>query len=108
MQPPAIDIRPEHWVIVREILRRQVPDCEVWAFGSRARKTSKPYSDLDLAVISKTPLSLQTSGALSADFADSDLPFKVDVVDWATTSSSFRTVIAQDKVVVQTMDEPVR
>lgn len=31
---------------------------------------------------------------------ESDLPMKVDVVDWATTSENFRRVIAKDKVVV--------
>ena len=30
---------------------------------------------------------------LEHDFDESELPFKVDVVDWATTSDSFRAVI---------------
>ncbi len=101
MFEPAIDIRPDLWVIVRDILQKHVPQCEVWAFGSRATRKAKPYSDLDLAVITQTPLSLQVSGALADDFAESDLPFKVDVVDWATTSESFREIIGRDKIVVQ-------
>ncbi len=101
METPHIDIRPDLWVIVRDILQKHVPQCEVWAFGSRAKWKAKQYSDLDLAVITNVPLSLQVSGALAEDFAESDLPFKVDVVDWATTSESFRKIIEQDKVVVQ-------
>ena len=101
MSEPLIDIRPDLWVIVRDILQKHVPQCEVWAFGSRAKWNAKQYSDLDLAVITNAPLSLQVSGALADDFAESDLPFKVDVVDWATTSASFREIIERDKVVVQ-------
>ncbi len=71
------------------------------AFGSRAKWQAKPYSDLDLAVITDQPLSLQVSAALSAAFAESDLPWRVDVVDWATTSEAFRRIIQRDRVVVQ-------
>ncbi len=98
---PPIDIRPEHWAIVRDILRRHVPGHEVWAFGSRAKGAAKPYSDLDLAVIGDAPLASAVMAALTDDFSESDLPWKVDVLDWATTSEGFRAMIARDKVVVQ-------
>ena len=98
---PLIDIRPDHWAIVHDILQKHVPQYEVWAFGSRAKWTTKEYSDLDLAVITDKPLSLSVSAALSDDLSESDLPWKVDIVDWATTSESFRKIIERDKVVVQ-------
>jgi type I restriction enzyme S subunit len=96
-----IDISPGDLKIVRDILRKHVPDCEVWAFGSRAKWTAKTYSDLDLAVITDTPMSFEVSGALREDFSESDLPWRVDIVDGATTSEAFRRVIEQDKVMVQ-------
>jgi type I restriction enzyme S subunit len=40
--------------------------------------------------------------ALADDFAESDLPWKVDIVDWATTDSVFRTIIEHDRILVQT------
>jgi len=46
-------------------------------------------------------LTLDESAALTDAFADSDLPWKVDVVDWVTTSPSFRKIIKRDKVLVQ-------
>ena len=66
-----------------------------------AKRTAKPHSDLDLCVVSDNPLSFTVLGALADAFSDSDLPWKVDVVDWATTSESFRKIIEQEKVVVQ-------
>ena len=98
---PLIDVRPDLWDIVRGILQAHVPQYEVWSFGSRAKWQAKPYSDLDLAVITDQPLSLEVSTALSAAFAESDLPWRVDVVDWATTSETFRRIIQRDRVVVQ-------
>lgn len=96
-----LDIRPDYLQIVRDILQKHVPQYEVWAFGSRAKWTAKEYSDLDLCIVSDKPLSFTVLGALGEDFSESDLPWKVDVVDWATTSPSFRKVIEKDKVVVQ-------
>ena len=98
---PPIAIRPDLWVIVRDILRRHVPDKEVWAFGSRVTGRLKPYSDLDLAIITDTPLPSSISARLADDFSDSDLPWRVDVVDWATASPAFQAIIARHKVVVQ-------
>jgi predicted nucleotidyltransferase len=100
-----IDISPNDLKTVQDILRKHVPDRGIWAFGSRAKRTAKTYSDLDLAVITDTPLSLDVSGALREDFSDPDLPQRVDIVDWATTSEEFRRIIEQDKVVVQSAEK---
>lgn len=96
-----LDVRPDHLKIVQVILQRFVPDHEVWAFGSRAKWLAKEYSDLDLCVLGETPLGFRTLGLLEEAFDESDLPYKVDVVDWATTSPSFRAIIERDKVEIQ-------
>lgn len=99
---PAIDIDPRDLAEVLQILHEQVPDIEVWAFGSRVKHSAKPYSDLDLALITRQPMSLDKLAGITDAFATSDLPMRVDVVDWASTSESFRQIIALDKAVVQT------
>ncbi len=99
---PPIDVQPDHWRIVDAILQKHVPQYDIWAFGSRARGAAKPYSDLDLAIITDRPLTLAVAAALADDFSESDLPWKVDVVDWATTSDGFRRRIETDRVVVRT------
>lgn len=98
---PNLDLRPDHWAIVRDALRRHVPDREVLAFGSRATWTAKDYSDLDLAIMGDEPLSLRASSALDETLVESDLPFRVDIVDWASTDGSFRAVIRREGVPVQ-------
>ena len=98
---PAIDIQRRHWAMVRDILRRHVPDHEIWAFGSRVTGRARPFSDLDLAVITREPLAWDVLARLANDFSDSDLPWRVDILDWATTGLEFRRIIERDKVVVQ-------
>lgn len=100
-----LDIRSDHLEMVRDILRRHVPQYAVWAFGSRAKSTAKAYSDLDLCIQTGEALDFSTLGALNDDFAESDLPYKVDIVDWATTSEAFRKIVERDKVLVQAGDE---
>lgn len=69
--------------------------------GSRARGTPKPFSDLDLALITSQPLPLSMLAQLNDAFDTSDLTIKVDLVDWASTRESFRDIIARDEVQVQ-------
>ena len=101
MNSPAIDIKEHEWQIVADILKTHIPQYEVWAFGSRVTMTARPYSDLDLAFITAAPLSLETHAALNDAFIESDLPWKVDIVDWANVSDAFKTIIQKNKVVIQ-------
>lgn len=101
MPEKALDVTPDQLSLVCSVLARHVPQHEVWAFGSRARGTAKPYSDLDLAVMTDEPLAFSVSAAMAEDFSESDLPWKVDVVDWAVTSEPFRRIIDRDKVLVK-------
>lgn len=98
---PVIDIQPDQRAIVCDILARHVPHHTVWAFGSRTTGGARPYSDLDLVVLTHTPLPLSTRAAVRESFSESDLPWKVDVLDWTDVSDEFRHIIEQDKVVIQ-------
>ena len=95
-----IDLNPNHLGTVKAILAEHVPECEVRAFGSRATWTAKDYSDLDLAILGKGPLDWTTLGRLKEAFEESDLPMRVDVLDWHTISGGFREVIEREHLVL--------
>jgi predicted nucleotidyltransferase len=81
---------------VHTLLQLWVPNCEVWAFGSRVHKRGlKPYSDLDLALITEHPLDASLYGKIKEAFEESELPIEVDIVDWASLTDSFKEVIRQ-------------
>ena len=97
----SIDLNPNHLATVKSILAEHVPECEVRAFGSRATWTAKDYSDLDLAIVGEGPLDRRTLGRLKEAFEESDLPMRVDVLDWHSISESFRGVIERGSEVIQ-------
>ncbi len=98
----TLDIAPQDLAIVHDILRRHVPDRTVWAFGSRVTGRARRYSDLDLAVIGDDPVPPDVMLDLKEAFTESDLPWKVDVLDWATTGERFRRIVSETKLVLQT------
>jgi type I restriction enzyme S subunit len=84
--------------LVNALVAEWLPASDVRLFGSRARGTPKPYSDLDLVIMGDTPTPLSTLGQLQEAFACSDLPWRVDVVDWANTAPEFQRHIQADSV----------
>jgi predicted nucleotidyltransferase len=98
---PPIQISEQDWLQAKRILADQVPGLEVWAFGSRTNGHAKPYSDLDLALITAQALSLAQLADISHAFASSDMTIRVDLMDWANSSEAFRQIVSSSKVVVQ-------
>ena len=90
-----IDLQPRHQYIVTSILRQHVPEAVVYAFGSRVALTAKPHSDLDLVVVGKAEMPIHRMHLLEEAFADSDLPFRVDVLDWHAVPTDFRQHIVK-------------
>lgn len=90
-----IDISQSNFNIVLDILKKFVPDCEVRVFGSRYKWTAKTYSDLDLAIVGKDKLDWELISDLREAFQESDLTFRVDVLDWYSIEESFRNVILE-------------
>ena len=101
-KPEALSVDNPQWQIITNILQQHIPEFTVWAFGSRVKpRHAKTYSDLDLAVISQQPLTIQLQVQLEEAFEQSLLPWKVDIVDWASTSEHFRSIIKQHYCVIQ-------
>lgn len=94
-----IDISPAELAIVQDILRKHLPKgARTWAFGSRVTWTAKPFSDLDLAVEAASPLPLEVMGDLNEAFENSDLPWRVDVIDLKSVSPEFRAIVERQRV----------
>jgi len=98
-----IQLETRYLTMVHNILQHWVPNFEVWAFGSRVHKRGlKPFSDLDLALITKQPLDNSRYGMIKEAFVESDLPFRVDIVDWSLLNDSFKTIILKEHEQIQT------
>jgi predicted nucleotidyltransferase len=96
-----INLNPKHLSIVKNVLNNHLTnDTVIWLFGSRVTESFKPYSDLDIALQNKDnfPISLKILTTIEADFIESDLPWKVDVIDYSTISGIFKENIDSCKV----------
>jgi predicted nucleotidyltransferase len=92
-----IYMEPRHWKIVEEILSKY--PYTFYAFGSRTKGTQRRFSDLDLCF--KDPILFNVQGHIDEDFEESDLPFKVDVLDWRYISSDFQKIIEKDLIPIK-------
>jgi predicted nucleotidyltransferase len=95
----AIALSADELAIVRNSLRAHLPPgARVWVFGSRATAAARRYSDLDLAVQADRPIGLDVMGDLAEALSESDLPYKVDVIDLRSVDPGFRALIEPDLV----------
>ena len=65
---------------------------QVFIFGSRAAGKAKKYSDYDIGILGKEPVPWNMLAKIEEALEDSDLPYKVDIVDFALVSSGFKKV----------------
>jgi len=105
--PNKLFIEDKHFSIVLGILKKylvgQNKDIKVYIFGSRSTgKNLKRGSDLDIALEADSGeiIDLQLLDQLDFDFEDSDLPYKVDLIDLNSVSKEFRDAANKDLVEV--------
>lgn len=82
---------------IRAIVHRYLPDSSYRAFifGSRATGTSLPFSDIDVGITGKKELGGVQMADLQEALEESDLPYRVDVVDFSRVSDRFKQMALQ-------------
>jgi len=99
----ALRLPERYLATVRALSHQHLPQAEIWAYGSRVTGTGHDASDLDLVARNPSGLTEETPGLsdLQEAFIESDLPIRVDVMDWARIPESFRREIERAYVVIQ-------
>jgi predicted nucleotidyltransferase len=100
-----IDVEDRHLETIKRILTQYAAGCEVLAFGSRVDGTSRPSSDLDLAIVGEEKLDRRNKMLLREAFEESDLPFRVDVIDYKAVSDAFRGIIQKQCEILQPIQD---
>lgn len=94
----TLNLRPKHLQMVRALLQQHLPLAEVWAYGSRVNGNGHEASDLDLVVRQPTGLNM---AEIREACVESNLPIRVEIVDWARIPANFHNEIERSYVVVQ-------
>ncbi len=85
------------------MIAAHLPQEEVWAYGSRVSGTAHETSDLDLVVRHPADLKVRqgpTFWDLKEALSESNLPFLVDLLDWARVPATFRGTIARQHIIL--------
>jgi uncharacterized protein len=96
-----LDLPPPWRDIIQQAWATHIPDCEVWAYGSRVKGMNHAASDVDLVVIHRETKKASMCSAIApfqAALQESALPISVDVLDWATLTAEMQHEISQHKV----------
>ena len=103
----SIDLPAIHRRLVLNILRANLPvSAKIWVFGSRSTGRARRYSDLDLAIDAGRRLTLDEIARLTEAFSDSDLPYRVDLVDWHDIDDRWRQIIVAERVALTEAAHP--
>ena len=95
----GVDINPRDKEILFSLLERYLPQTAVWAYGSRVSGHALPCSDLDLVVFSSAGQKCRIS-LLKEALDESNLSFRVDLLEWDSLPDSFKKGIASSHVVL--------
>ncbi len=88
----------KHLQMVIEVIEKNTPNAEVWAYGSRVSGDCHDGSDLDLVVLGCTAKELM---GLKIGFRESSIPFLIDVVRWESIPDYFQDEIKKAYVAVK-------
>ncbi len=88
-----LELKAQYIEQTQAILSTHLPRAQLQAFGSRTTGQSKPFSDLDLAVLDDTRFSDRELATARDALEESALPIRVDLVRWSQLPQSLRNVI---------------
>lgn len=94
-------IEPRHLKIVMDVLKKY--PYTFYAFGSRVHGRPKKFSDLDLCFFED--ISDREYMRIESDFEDSDLPYKVDLINWNKCDEAFKKIIKDSMICIYSGDQ---
>ncbi len=88
----------EHQIItiIQSVLNSQ--PLEIILYGSRATGKAHPSSDYDIALKSAQLIPQNKLSQIREKMEDSNIPYKIDVVDYAVVSSKLQAIIDKDGI----------
>ncbi|MFC1841640.1 nucleotidyltransferase family protein [Candidatus Dependentiae bacterium] len=93
-----MNLEPEYKEKIIGILTVLFPDAKIYLFGSRARGTHSEKSDIDIAIDEGKEIRPGRIGEAINMFAESRIPYKVDVVDFHGISEKMQYFIKKEGI----------
>ncbi|MBD3273062.1 nucleotidyltransferase domain-containing protein [Candidatus Dependentiae bacterium] len=81
-----------------DIIKKKLPNSDVYLFGSRATKTNYTGSDIDIAIDDKEKIDPRIILDLYNQIEETTIPFMVDLVDINNISKSLKDRIKKEAI----------
>ena len=79
------------------VISALMPDVKIYLFGSRARGTNSPSADIDIALDGGKELPVADVDEIKGMFKESNIMYKIDVVDFHSITDLMRREILQER-----------
>lgn len=83
---------------ILKCIHLHMPYVKIFAFGSRVQGNSRKYSDFDMALDAGHPIDLSQLAKIKHCLSESDIPIRVDLIDYRSVSKDFKTLIDKQKI----------
>ena len=87
MKIAEVDLKTKNKLL--KIIHKYLPECRVYLFGSRAKKTSKEGADIDLALDIGKKINWKVLGDIKDEIEETTIPVFVDVIDVNSVDKKF-------------------
>jgi len=94
-----MSLEPEYKNKILGILIVLFPDAKIYLFGSRARGTHSDRSDIDIAIDEGQVIRPGRVGEAVGMFSESNIPYKIDIVDFYSVSDDMQYFIKKEGIV---------
>ena len=104
----AFGLKPEEAKEMKNLFQKffgDLEDAKIYLFGSRASGNQKEFSDIDLAVNSKSKDLSKRISLFKEGWEKSRLPYKVDITSWKEIYKPYLPQIKKEKVIIWKPDE---
>lgn len=75
------------------------PNARIYLYGSRARGTNSPLSDIDIAVDTGKKMSIIELGEIKSVLEGTNILYKMDVVDYNNINKEMKKAIDSEKII---------
>lgn len=84
-----------------------LPDVKIYLFGSRARKTHRRSSDIDIALDAGHPLPREIVDEVISIFSATNIMEKIEVVDLHQVSQEMRNTILKEGILWKSQNKNI-
>jgi len=85
--------------IIIPIITKHLPHTKIILYGSRARGTDKPGSDIDIALDTGAQIDDRVLSAIVYDLEESDLPITFDLIDLHAVAKEMKHEVLKDGII---------